>query len=358
MLKLHIPVSKFTSRVLIWYRKNRRKLPWRENSDLYHIWVSEIMLQQTQVRTVIPYYNKFLRRFPRLEDLARANENEVLSVWSGLGYYNRARNLLSAAQIVFRQYGGNFPQDYRQALQLPGIGRYTAGAILSITYGQPLPILDGNIRRLFSRYLNLDITATKETKQLWNFLTDLVIEPCIASQIGDFNQALMELGAIVCTRHNPDCSSCPLSSSCLAHQRGTQETLPVPRKLSAPQEFHYTVALISKNGQYLFRQNHEDKFLQGFWEFPRIQGRPEQSIEKSFLKVHQLELKIQRRLGIVRHQITSRKLFFHPILVTLLSPVPKKSFVWTTPGKRGYPISSYIRKVLQAAEAQIGNSSV
>lgn len=358
MLKIHIPVSQFTSRVLSWYGKNRRELPWRDNPDPYHIWVSEIMLQQTQVRTVIPYYSKFLRRYPRLEDLARANENEVLSVWSGLGYYNRARNLLSAAQIVCEQYGGEFPQDYRQARQLPGIGRYTAGAILSIAYGQPLPILDGNIRRLFIRYLNLETTATEETKQLWNLLTDLVIEPCIASQIEDFNQALMELGSIVCTRHNPGCSSCPLGSSCLAHQRGTQEILPPPRKLSAPKEFHYTVALISKSGQYLFRQNYEDKFLQGFWEFPRIQGKPEQDIEKSFFKVHQLKLKVQRRLGIVRHQITSRKLFFHPVLVTLLSPVPKKQFIWTTPGKKGYPISSYIRKVLQAAETQIEKSSV
>lgn len=351
-VNLPIPAKTFASRLLKWYRENRRELPWRKNSDPYRVWVSEIMLQQTQVKTVVPYFEEFLRTYPSIKALADAQENEILSAWSGLGYYKRGRNLHKAARIVCEQHGGEFPRDFSQALQLPGIGPYTAGAILSLAYGEPVPILDGNISRLFSRYLKIEGALEGSTlAKLRKFLVQLVSEASVAENIRDFNQALMEMGALVCTPRNPQCVSCPLAASCIAYQKGLEKTLPQPRTRRAVQEFHYTVALIARGEKYLLTQSWNDTFLRGFWEFPRIQGPPTSRLAENFKMTHGLHLKVRKRAAPVAHRITFRKLNFHPVLVSLQSPAPQQTFTWTKPGQKGYPVSSYIQKILKSLES-------
>ncbi len=309
------------------------------------------MLQQTQVKTVVPYFEEFLKTYPNIEALADAQENEILSSWSGLGYYKRGSNLHKAAKIVCEQHGGEFPRDFSQALQLPGIGPYTAGAILSLAYGKPVSILDGNIGRLFSRYLKIEGTLEGATlAQLRKFLVQLVSNTSVAKNIRDFNQALMEIGALVCTPRDPQCVSCPLSFSCIAYREGLERTLPRPRTRRAVQEFDYTVALIEKGEKYLLTQNWNDTFLRGFWEFPRIQGPPTPRLAQDFRNTHGLHLQIKRKASPVTHRITFRKLNFHPVLVTLQSPVPPPQFAWTRPGEKGYPVSSYIKKILGSIE--------
>jgi A/G-specific adenine glycosylase len=345
---LSIPVDEFASRLLSWYSRNKRDLPWREKPDPYRIWISEIMLQQTQVSTVLPFYERFLETYPTVEVLARAEESDVLSSWSGLGYYRRARNLHKAAQVVSERFDGKFPQNYREALQLPGVGRYTAGAILSIAYGEPLPILDGNVARFLTRYLCLqDGTGTTRTATLWELLAKLVEEPSISSHIADFNQALMEIGALVCVPRHPRCDHCPLQASCTALGAGLETTLPESQKQRKVQESHYTVALASQDDNFLLTQNWQETFLQGFWEFPRVLGKPTRQVAWSFRKTHGLDLKIEGKAAVVNHRITFRKLTFHPLLVTLLSPAPRSQFTWTKPGEKGYPVSAYIKKILK-----------
>lgn len=349
MLALPIPVEDFASRLLSWYAQNQRNLPWRKHPDPYQVWVSEIMLQQTQVSAVLPFYKSFLETYPTLQALAQAQESEVLSAWSGLGYYRRARSLHKAAQIVSERFDGQFPRDYEAALQLPGIGRYTAGAILSIAYGVPLPILDGNVARFLTRYLCLqDEAATKRATKLWKLLAQIVENPSVSSHIVDFNQALMEIGSLVCVPRNPHCDRCPLQASCSALSAGMATTLPRGQKQRRVQEFHYTVALVSQGDTYLLTQNWQETFLQGFWEFPRVQGKPTRHVAKTFLKIHGLDLKIEGKAPIVNHRITFRKLTFHPLLVTLRSPAPRPQFTWTKPGEKGYPVSAYIKKILKS----------
>ena len=353
MLELPIPVDEFASRLLSWYARNKRDLPWREKPDPYRVWVSEVMLQQTQVSTVLPYYERFLGTYPTLETLARAQENEVLSSWSGLGYYRRARNLHQAAQIVSERFDGQFPRDYREAIQLPGIGRYTAGAILSIAYGEPLPILDGNVARFLTRYLCIqDETATTRSTKLWKLLAQLVQERSVSSHISDFNQALMEIGSLVCAPRQPHCDQCPLDSSCRALSAGLETSLPRGQKPKKVQEFHYTVALASRDDTYLLTQNWQETFLEGFWEFPRIRGKPTRQVADKFLSTHGLDLKIEGKAAVVNHRITFRKILFHPLLVTLLSPAPRSKFTWTKPGETGYPVSSYIKKILESLDTE------
>ena len=345
-LELPISVGEFASKLLGWYRENKRDLPWRNDPDPYRVWVSEVMLQQTQVKTVFPYFTKFLETYPSLEALARAEENQVLSNWSGLGYYNRARNLRRAAQIVCEQHEGTFPRDYRDALQLPGIGRYTAGAILSIAYQEPLPIVDGNIQRLFARYLKIEREPEREiTESLWQLLSGMVKDPAVTKNVSEFNQALMEMGALICIPRNPRCSSCPLAVSCVALKQGLQSSLPLPRRRKGIRQLHYTVAIIVRGGRYLLRKNLSRRLLAGFWEFPRVLGRPSEQSPRNFRRLHRLDLEVEQEVETVTHQITFRRMHFHPLLVSLRGSVPKKNFTWTGLANNNYPIPSYVKKI-------------
>lgn len=259
----------FTEKMLTWYRQSARVLPWRENRDPYRVWVSEIMLQQTRVDTVIPYYTRFMETFPDVEALANADEATLLKHWEGLGYYTRARNLQKAAQVIMEQYNGVFPDTYETIRALPGIGDYTAGAICSIAFEQPTPAVDGNVLRVMSRLLadDSDILDPETKKRYTKMLAD--VYP--ADNRGDFTQSLMELGALICVPGTPACAHCPVQTLCKAFKNGTQEAYPVrpPKKEKKVEQL--TVLLIS-DGAHLAISKRDKGLLANMWEFPNVSG--------------------------------------------------------------------------------------
>ena len=352
-LELPVPVAVFCRDLLRWYQRHRRDLPWRRRLEPYPVLLAEVMLQQTQVKTVVPYYRRFLKRYPTLEDLAESDEDEVLALWSGLGYYSRARNLRRAARQICDRHGGEFPRTYEEMIRLPGVGRYTAGAVLSIACGQPLPILDGNIRRLFARYLKMDgVSSGDDSPPLWDLLTRISRFAAAREEVSDLNQALMELGALVCTPRSPSCGRCPLEGSCLGLQAGVQEKLPLPRARRAVRRLSYAVAVICHRDRYLLGRNRESEFLKGMWEFPRIPVKVRERnlgakmLEEAFHRQLGLSLSIDGLLKPVRHQITYRRLTLHPAVATLRTATPPAGLVWTDPGTdRSYPIPAYVTKI-------------
>lgn len=251
-----------------WFQKRGRDLPWRRSRDPYRIWISEIMLQQTTVAAVVPYFERFLARFPTIEALARAREHDVLRLWEGLGYYSRARNLHSAAKKVVDELGGAIPHDIDALIELPGIGRYTAGAIASLAYDRQAPIVEANTLRVYARLLAYDgdVHSTSGRNVIWNFAEKAVPR----RSAGAFNQSLMDLGAMICTPAEPRCAECPVRTSCRAFQQGVQQTVPRPR--ARPQVTFVEEAMIAVHdgGRYLFRQGLPGERWAGLWEFVRI----------------------------------------------------------------------------------------
>ncbi len=347
MLKLPTPVSEFASGLLRWYRRRGRDLPWRRDPTPYRVWLSEVMLQQTQVKTVLPYFERFLKTYPSLGDLARADPAEALSLWAGLGYYSRARNLLRAARAIDQRHGGVFPSDYQAALQLPGVGRYTAGAVLSIAYGKPLPILDGNIRRLFSRYLRLDGDPASHERGLWRLLEELAADPAVAPEISDFNQALMEIGALVCTPRRPSCPECPLEGACLARRSGLVDQLPRARPKPVVRTLEFVAAVIVREGRHLMKESSGEPFPRGFREFPRILGKPGPDLRARFLEIHQVDLEPGQPLAPVGHRITHHKLIFHPVPCRLRKEPSGPDWTWTAIEPGDVPVSTYVKKILR-----------
>jgi A/G-specific adenine glycosylase len=251
--------------LLDWYDHQGRQLPWRNQSDPYKIWVSEIMLQQTQVKTVIPYYQRWLQQFPNITTLAKADLQSVLKVWAGLGYYARARNLHQAAQQIQQQYEGQFPSTLEKALKLKGIGRTTAGGILSAAFNQPISILDGNVKRVLSRLVALPVTPKKGIKQLWQ-VSDQILDPINPR---DFNQALMDLGATICVKSQPKCLLCPWQKFCLAYQQGIQNQLPMSEtKQPLPHKKIGVAVILNNNNEILIDRRPANGLLGGLWEFP------------------------------------------------------------------------------------------
>lgn len=253
-------------RVLRWFEKNQRLLPWRQTRDPYAIWVSEVMLQQTQVATVVAYYKRFLKAFPTVKALAKADLSRVLRVWEGLGYYGRARSLHQAARVVVDHFGGHLPDNLEALQRLPGIGRYTAGAILSIAYNQKAPVLDGNVKRVLSRLFALseEPNGSKSQNLFWDLAETLLPE----GHAGTFNQGLMELGATICTPKSPFCSKCPLNTYCKGTASGSPENYPVRRSRKRIPHITALGALVRKNGRVLLRQRPIKGLLGGLWEFP------------------------------------------------------------------------------------------
>ena len=252
--------------LLVWYDHNARELPWRSTISPYRTWICEVMLQQTQVETVIPYFEGWMNRFPDVESLAAADQQEVLSLWEGLGYYSRARNLHRAAQQIMTQWGGHLPETAEELQKLPGIGPYTAAAIASIAFNVDVAAVDGNIRRVLSRYFNVTEPArsTEGEKQLW-FLAQKNLPQ---GRAGDYNQALMDLGAMICLSKNPKCEQCPLSQDCIANQLGIQEERPVKLPKQPIPHVTVTAAVIRRNGRVLLAQRPSKGLLGGLWEFP------------------------------------------------------------------------------------------
>ncbi len=289
--------------LLDWYRAGHRALPWRGVRDPYRIWVSEIMLQQTQVETVIPYYRRWLRRFPNMRALAAAPEREVLALWEGLGYYSRARNLHKAAQVVVNQYEGRLPRMVASLRDLPGIGPYTAAAIASLAFGVDAAVLDGNVKRVLARLFDFqeDVKSPRGEKQLWERAQNL-LPP---GEAGDYNQAIMDLGATICTPRAPQCAICPVRQHCLARKLGVQLERPVPRaKAPLPQRL-LAVGVIRKRGRVLIIQRPSDKLLGGLWAFPSgevMEGRsPAYSLKRAVKSNWGLVIDARTQTHILKH---------------------------------------------------------
>lgn len=257
--------------LLAWYHENRRILPWREEPEPYRVWISEIMLQQTRVEAVKPYFERFMEQLPRVRDLAEVEEQTLLKLWEGLGYYNRARNLKRAAQVMTADYGGQLPASYEELLKLPGIGSYTAGAIASIAFGLPEPAVDGNVLRVLSRLLESREEIGKQTVKK---RFEALIRGCMDREHpGDYNQALIELGAIVCIPGGkPLCEGCPCSTLCLASRNGTTQEIPVKAKKKERRIEDKTVFLIEYQDKAAIQKRREEGLLASLYEFPNVEG--------------------------------------------------------------------------------------
>lgn len=262
-------IAAFRKRFLDWYDQEKRTLPWRTDSNPYRIWISEIMLQQTRVDTVIPYYERFMQQFPTIAALAAAPEEQLLKAWEGLGYYSRARNLQIAAQTIMQEHAGQMPADPSAILALKGIGPYTAGAIASIAFQLPEPAVDGNVMRVFSRLFTLKVDiAIPASRKVFEQYVRWLIDP---ERPGDFNQACMDLGATICTPTQPACAHCPLQADCLAFQANTQENYPIKTKKKAAQPvFYLALAIRDPQGRYLLVQRPKTGLLANMWTFPMI----------------------------------------------------------------------------------------
>jgi len=307
--------------LLRWYDANARVLPWRSDPSLYRTWVSEVMLQQTQVETVVPYFERFLQRFPTLESLAKAEQAEVLQLWEGLGYYSRARNLHKAAQLVWQKHEGELPHTYTELRELPGVGSYIASAIASIAFQQPIPALDANCRRVYIRLLNLQMPlGTPDVEHtLWRYAQQLLPQ----ERPGDFNQAVMELGERICKPKSPICERCPLQTTCLAFTQGTPSSL--PKRQAKPPVPHYTVtaAVITQGEQVLIAQRPPNGLLGGLWEFPggklELQdANLEGCLKREIREELGLEIVVENDFGVYRHAYTHFRITLHAFLCTLL----------------------------------------
>ena len=301
-------IRRFRRRILDWYEREKRTLPWRSDADPYRVWVSEIMLQQTQVRTVLPYYERFLERFPDLQTLAAAPESEVLSLWSGLGYYSRPRNMRRAAQKIVNEFGGKFPDTTEALLQLPGVGRYTAGAIRSIVFNSPEPVVDGNVKRVICRLHGIRRRVSEN--YFWKEAAILVSR----TRPADFNQAIMELGALVCTYRRPACGDCPVRGFCEARLRGIQEQIPAGKNARATSSVELVLLVVRRAGEVLVTSKSAASFVPGRYALPGCvleRGRsPEAAARELLHEISASPFEIHARASI-RHTITFRRLTAH-----------------------------------------------
>lgn len=304
------------SRALIkWYRAHRRELPWRKmgidgRPDSYHVLLSEIMLQQTQVATVIPYFHRFLDHFPTLQHLAEADEQEVLRNWQGLGYYSRARNLHRAARAIVSQYAAQVPNNVQELMKLPGIGRYTAGAIASLAYDQPAPIVDGNVCRILCRLDGIaeDPRSPAVSRRLWARAAELIP----ASAAGDFNSAMMELGATLCTPRNPRCDECPVARWCTARRNGNQHELPRPKQaIERPLERRW-VFCIESDGQWLIEQRPPKGRWASLWQFVTVPAQSASLTSQQAARLCDMEIELLAPMTVIRHDLTHRRYEFLP----------------------------------------------
>ncbi len=308
ILKKHIQ-----KQIISWYKKNKREMPWRNTKDPYRIWISETMLQQTQVHTVMPYYQRFVSEFPSVDMLAKARIDQVMKSWEGLGYYGRARNLHKAAQEIMSRFGGRIPDHEKDLLSLPGIGRYTVGAILSIAFEKSVPVLDGNIIRLLSRIFHVtDPVDHVKTKNLLWSLSEQIIPK---NRIRDFNQGLMELGAIICKLKNPLCVDCPLSKVCEANRLSIQTELPVRSPKKKIPHYDVTAGIIWKKGKFLITLRPSKGLLGGLWEFPGGKQKAGESLEdclkREIREELNIDIEVKNLLVSVKHAYTHFRITLH-----------------------------------------------
>lgn len=309
-LKL-VNINDFQKDLLSWFTEEQRELPWRKNKDPYRVWVSEIMLQQTRVDTVIPYFNRFVDQFPTIEDLAEADEEKVLKAWEGLGYYSRVRNLQAAVREVHEKYGGIVPNTKEEISSLKGVGPYTAGAILSIAYGVPEPAVDGNVMRVLSRILSIwDDIAKPATRKIFE---EAIRELISHENPSYFNQALMELGALICTPTSPSCLLCPVREHCSGFNEGVENELPIKTKAKKQKQVQLAAIVIKdEKGRTVIHKRPNKGLLANMWEFPNIEVSLPFSRDKSYIQTLLLEhlgiqVKVGRVLGQIEHVFSHLK---------------------------------------------------
>lgn len=312
-------MTTFVPALLEWYEKYSRKLPWRGSEDPYAILVSEIMLQQTRVETVIPYYQRWMERFPNIHVLAAASLQDVMSLWEGLGYYSRARNLHLTAQRIIKEFDGRIPSNIGFLRNLPGVGEYTSAAIASIAFGIDAAGVDGNIRRVFSRLLNVtELVNTPAGKRRIQSLAGKYLPP---GQAGLYNQALMDLGATVCTSKNPDCLICPLQKYCESYAIGIQDERPLMKKRSPIPEMIVTAAIIHRGDAVLIAQRPLKGLLGGLWEFPGGKKKPGESLQdclkREIMEELGVSITVGNEMGVYRHAYTHFRVVLHAFFCSL-----------------------------------------
>ena len=335
--------------LLRWFDREKRAMPWRGTKDPYRVWLSEVMLQQTRVETVTRYWGRFLERFPTVADLARAGEQEVLKAWEGLGYYRRARHLHQAAREVVERHHGVVPSDEEAFRALPGVGDYTAGAVLSIAFGRPLPAVDGNVIRVLCRIYNIeeDPTRPETAKRIRAIAASLVHR----RRAGDWTQALMELGATVCLPREPRCLLCPVAAHCKGRAAGTAARLPARPKRKAPHRWEHACAVVRRGGKLLFVRRPEEGLLGGLWELPSgdMSGEPlEEAVPRILAQTTGLSGTYDRELGRVYHAFTHARLTLRVCTVReARGRLSSARAAWCAPGDVArLPLSAVARKSL------------
>ncbi|MFN8177108.1 MAG: A/G-specific adenine glycosylase [bacterium] len=351
-------VAAYRAALVPWYREAARDLPWRREPTPYRVWVSEIMLQQTRVETVIPYFERFLGRFPTIAALAAASDEAVLEAWSGLGYYRRARNLHAGAKEIVRRHAGRFPDDLRDVRDLPGIGRYTAGAILSIALGEREPIVDGNVTRVLCRVFGEagDVSKAVTSKRLWRIAAEVVAEgpPAVV------NQAQMELGALVCLPKRPRCAACPCAALCVARRTGRVDALPRLPAKRASVDVARAVLLVRSDGRVLLRRRREGEVSPGLWDLPGAftgaDGDRSTGVEDA-VAILPFPVDVGAKLGAIRHGVTYRRIVLDVYAATprrrgredrLLRGPDGAELTWHDVGEAdGRALSSPARRILR-----------
>jgi A/G-specific adenine glycosylase len=345
----------FQTTLLRWFRAHQRDLPWRSSRDPYRIWIAEVMLQQTRIAAVTPYYERFLDRFPDAKSLARAPQTEVLKLWSGLGYYSRARNLHAAAKEIVAHHNGKFPREFDAALALPGIGPYTAAAVLSIAYDVPLAVLDGNVARVLAR--SHVIRGDLRSPKTWRHLTEIANHLLAKNSASDWNQSLMELGEVICTPQSPRCAICPIARWCRAYAEDLVNEIPAPRRKRAPVHMKIAAAiLLDPRGRTLLVKDpgaHDGVLFSGMWQFPAVEVTSE---PKTALAAHlRASLNLPTNalelvpLPTARHGVTFRNIALLPFL-SRIKQLPKIPRTRILPLKNlaELPISSATKKIAAA----------
>ena len=351
-------MTQFSEKILRWYARHGRELPWRDSPDPYAVWVSEIMLQQTRVEAVIPYFERWMKRFPNVRELAAASEQDVLSLWEGLGYYSRARNLYKAARMVVDDYGGDLPREVAALRKLPGIGRYTAGAIASMAFGMDVATLDGNLRRVFARVF--DVAEPADAPVGEKILWALAEAHLPKGRAGDFNQALMDLGASLCLPRNPACLLCPLRDLCKARLLGVQEQRPVLKPKAEVPHYTVTAAVVLREGKILLAKRPSKGLLGGMWEFPGGKVEKGESLEDCLVREIREELAVQIRVGedfgVYRHAYTHFRITLHAFLCELTEgepqPLEAAELAWVSPADLGnYPMGKVDRQIAERLQS-------
>ena len=336
-----LPARRIASQTESWFRKNQRRLPWRETYDPYAVWVSEIMLQQTRMEVVLGYFPRFMARFPTVGSLAKASFDEVTAAWSGLGYYRRARMLRDGAADVMARFGGTIPASVDELMSISGIGRYTAGAIASIAHQKRAAIVDGNVARIVARLIGIEapLASPALMREAWLRAKELVAS---SKSPRDFNQGLMELGALICTPRNPSCEHCPLRSECTAFLTGRVDELPRPKMKTATRELRIPLYLVTDRAGRVLMRRESGQLMRGMFHLPHgdtalLTGRP-------------LAVVIESTLGTFRHTITNRRITFEVFAVARRPRTRNAEYAWVDPAAlAGIPHPSYVRKALRLA---------